>query len=142
MEWKTENKFLKFFSLCVSSKVSKLLSIQLYMSEALNKVVYVYSIATHTKKKETTKWMISFLIFLSSLLSHVVGFSLVHDFQFFLFVFAHVTFQYRFRIHSTRLLYYYYTPTFFFFRLIYSLVEQIPQFPIVKVWVVINLFSL
>lgn len=55
MEWKTENKFLKFFSLCVSSKVSKLLSIQLYMSEALNKVVYVYSIATHTKKKETTK---------------------------------------------------------------------------------------
>lgn len=55
MEWKTENKFLKFFFLCVSSKVSKLLSIQLYMSEALNKVVYVYSIATHTKKKETTK---------------------------------------------------------------------------------------
>ncbi|CQB89983.1 Uncharacterised protein [Chlamydia trachomatis] len=55
MEWKTENKFLKFFSLCVSSKVSKPLSIQLYMSEALNKVVYVYSIATHTKKKETTK---------------------------------------------------------------------------------------
>ena len=55
MEWKTENKFLKFFSLCVSSKVSKPLSIQLYMSEALNKVVYVYSIATHIKKKETTK---------------------------------------------------------------------------------------
>lgn len=52
MEWKTENKFLKFFSLCVSSKVSKPLSIQLYMSEALNKVVYVYSIATHTKKKK------------------------------------------------------------------------------------------
>lgn len=52
MEWKTENKFLKFFSLCVSSKVSKLLSIQLYMSEALNKVVYVCSIATHTKKKK------------------------------------------------------------------------------------------
>lgn len=56
MEWKTENKFLKFFSLCVSSKVSKPLSIQLYMSEALNKVVYVCSIATHIKKKkETTK---------------------------------------------------------------------------------------
>jgi len=52
MEWKTENKFLKFFSLCVSSKVSKPLSIQLYMSEALNKVVYVCSIATHTKKKK------------------------------------------------------------------------------------------
>lgn len=55
MEWKTENKFLKFFSLCVSSKVSKPLSIQLYMSEALNKVVYVYSIATHTKKKRNNK---------------------------------------------------------------------------------------
>lgn len=52
MEWKTENKFLKFFSLCVSSKVSKPLSIQLYMSEALNKVVYVCSIATHIKKKK------------------------------------------------------------------------------------------
>lgn len=141
MEWKTENKFLKFFSLCVSSKVSKPLSIQLYMSEALNKVVYVCSIATHTKKKkQQNEWSLS--SFFSSLLTHVVGFSLVHDFQFFLFVFAHVTFQYRFRIHSTRLLYYYYTPTFFFFRLIYSLVEQIPQFPIVKVWVVINLFSL
>lgn len=55
MEWKTENKFLKFFFLCVSSKVSKLLSIQLYMSEALNKVVYVCSIATHTKKKRNNK---------------------------------------------------------------------------------------
>ena len=52
MEWKTENKFFKLFFLCVSSKVSKLLSIQLYMSEALNKVVYVCSIATHIKKKK------------------------------------------------------------------------------------------